>query len=470
MDHMMNNTTSRRDFITKLAMTAAGVSLSAKAFPLQGNIIGANEKIRVGFIGVGNRGSQLMGLFMGNPDCEVAALCDVYEPFMSRKPDDISPRYVKELGARLPKMGEQFAQKPTLYKDWQKLLEDKSIDAVVIATPDHWHALQTISAIQAGKDVYVEKPLTITLSEGRKMVEAQAASKQVVAVGLNRRGNVFYQKLAQEIPAGKIGKVTVARAARIDAMFPDGIGKMRPENPPSNLDWDAWLGPRAYRPYQYNIAPYKFRWWSDYSSQMGNWGVHYMDAIRWLMGEKAPIAITACGGKYALTHDGDIPDTMQVIYEFASGAMITFSIFESSSAGFLQSHEVELRGTKATLFAGESGYRIVPNRPGQFQTWKEMMEAEEEKQTNEMLSDGSSGDSSKILVRNFLDCIKSRQTPLCTLEEGHRSTTFAHLANIALATKERLQWDPEKERFTNHTKANELLHYNYRSRWKMLGL
>jgi predicted dehydrogenase len=212
---------------------------------------------------------------------------------------------------QVPKMDEKFPKPPKVYKDYREMLDDKDVDAVCIATPDHWHALQTIQAIQAGKDVYVEKPLTITLHEGRKMVEAQAASKQIVAVGLNRRGNIVYQQLAKDIQAGKIGKVSVARAARISNMYPDGIGKFQPEDPPKDFDWDMWLGPRAYRPYMYNIAPYKFRWWSDFSSQMGNWGVHYMDAIRWMLGETAPVAISAHGGKYVLDHDSDIPDTME---------------------------------------------------------------------------------------------------------------------------------------------------------------
>jgi len=276
--------------------------------------------------------------------------------------------------------------------------------------------------------------------------------------------------LSKEIPAGKIGKVTYARAFRVNGMFPDGVGKMGPETPPSNFDWDAWLGPRASRPYQYNIAPYMFRWWNDYSSQMGNWGVHYLDVIRWMMNEKAPVAISAHGGQYALTHDADIPDTMQVTYEFASGSMIVFTISETSSAGMMQRGEVELRGTKGTLLASESFYQIVPNRPGQFQAATETIKAEEVNRADEQLTDGSGGAGTRILIRNFLDCVKSRQTPLCTLEEGHRSTCFAHLGNIALATKERLQWDPEKERFTNSEKANELLHYEYRSQWKMYGL
>ena len=466
----MNNLISRRDFITKSTLAAAGLSLSTGVFPASGKVLGANDKIRMGFIGVGNRGSQLLNLFMSHPDCEIAALCDIYEPYMERNRNAVDPRYIMDLGGSVPRMGEQFPTKPKLYKDWRKLLEDKNIDAVAIATPDHWHALQTIAAIQAGKDVYVEKPLTITIREGRKMVEAQAASKQVVAVGLNRRGNATYQKLAKEIPEGKIGKVTVARAFRINDMFPDGVGTMNPETPPANFEWDSWIGPRAFRPYQYNIAPYKFRWWSDYSSQMGNWGVHFMDVIRWMMGEKAPVAISAHGGKYALKHDGDIPDTMQVIYEFASGALATFSIFEASSGNLFEQGEVELRGTKGTLYASERGYRIIPTRPGQFQSWKGLMEAEEATQADRQLSDGSSGDSTATLVRNFLDCVVSRQTPLCPLEEGHRSTCFAHLGNIAVTVKERLQWDPEKELFTNSPKANELLHYNYRDQWKMFGL
>jgi predicted dehydrogenase len=299
------------------------------------------------------------------------------------------------------------------------------------------------------------------------MVEAQTGSKQVVAVGLNRRGSPVYQKLAREIPGGRIGKVTVARASRINNLFPDGIGRMQPELPPEGLNWDMWLGPRALRPYQYNIAPYKFRWWSDYSSQMGNWGVHYMDVIRWMMGETAPVAISAHGGKYAVNHDGDIPDTMQVTFEFASGSLISFCIYEASGGNLFPNGEVELRGTKGTLYASEDGYRIIPSGKGQFQTWDKLMEPEEFKAENLVAADGSSANSTANVVRNFLDCIKSRQQPLCTLEEGHRSTSFAHLANIALATGERLRWDPVAEQFTNSEAANKLLHYEYRKPWKL---
>jgi predicted dehydrogenase len=201
---------------------------------------------------------------------------------------------------------------------------------------------------------------------------------------------------------------------------------------------------------------------------MGNWGVHYMDVIRWMMGETAPVAISAHGGKYAVDDDRDIPDTMDVIYEFASGSMITFSIIEAAAGGgMFQYGEVELRGTKGTLWADENGFRISGSKPGQFQSWSQQLQNETVDSKNLVLPDGSSGDSTAALVRNFLDCVKSRNTPFCPLEEGHRSTSFAHLANIALAMKTRLEWDPVKERFTNSDKANLLLEYEYRKPWKL---
>lgn len=467
----MEDTTnqSRRDFIARSTLTVAGMAAGLNAIGMPGRIAktGANDKIRMGFIGIGNRGSQLLELFMQNKDVEIAALCDIYEPYLLRDRSKVDARYLATMAGQIPKMGEKFQSKPTLYSDYRKLLEDKTIDAVCIATPDHWHAIQMIEAVKAGKDVYVEKPLTQTIVEGRTMVNVWKASDRVVAVGLNRRGNEVYQKLSKEIPAGKIGQVTVARAARVSNMFPNGIGKLKAEQPPKDFNWDMWLGPRADRPYQYNIAPYMFRWWGEYSSQMGNWGVHYMDAIRWMMGEVAPVAISAHGGQYVLDHDGNIPDTMQVTYEFASKKMISFSIYEASSGEILPYGEIELRGTKGNLYASQDGYKVIPAKKGQFQNWQELIKGEEFSIPAQNLSDGSNAMATANLIRNFLDCVKTREVPLCSLEDGHRSTSFAHLANIALATQTRLQWDPEKERFTNSEAANRMLHYEYRKPWKI---
>jgi len=193
---------------------------------------------------------------------------------------------------------------------------------------------------------------------------------------------------------------------------------------------------------------------------VGNWGVHYFDVIRWLMGELAPAAVTAHGGKYVLKDDRTIPDTMEVTFEFSSGAVMIFGLYEACGGDPLSGAEVELRGTMGNILANERGYRIVPPGPGQFQTW-EKREAPVEKRLE------MSEDTTANLVRNFLDCIKSREKCLCDLEDGHRSTTFAHLANISLEVGARIEWDPDRERITNNEDANRLLHYEYRKPWKL---
>lgn len=461
---------SRREFITKTSIIASGVALSPElysAIPLKNPLGNKNDKIKMGFIGLGNRGTQLLERFMGNEDVEVTALCDVYEPYINRDYSQVDERW-KDIGM-IPKMGENFGNNVKKYADFRKLLEDKNVDAVCIATPDHWHAIQTIAALEAGKDIYVEKPLTINIKEGRAMVDAQKKTDRVVAVGLNRRGSSIYQNLSKELRGGKIGKITIARAMRVSNMAPDGIGNFKPEDPPPGFNWDMWLGPRAKRSYQFNIAPYKFRWWQDYSSQMGNWGVHYMDVIRWMMEEKAPSAISAVGGKYVLKHDGDIPDTMEVLFEFASGAIVKFSIHEACGEGNIPIGEIELKGTLGNIGINQNRYQIIPSRPGQFQTWEQQIEPEDYRiESDKQYGDlNIREDSTANLIRNFLDCVKSREEPWCPLEEGHRSTSFAHLANMSLKLKSRLEWDAEKEQVTNLKKANDLMSYEYRDPWKL---
>lgn len=466
------NRSSRREFLEKTGLGAAGIILGTKGMNAvsYGKIKGSNEKIRVGFIGVGNRGTQLLQTFMTMPHCEIAALCDVYEPYVTRDYSKIDPRYISSRPDQIPRMGEKFENQVERYSDYRKLLDNKTIDAVVIATPDHWHALQTIHSVQAGKDVYIEKPLSKTIAEGRAMAKAVAATGRVVSVGLNRRASSVFQKLAKEIPSGKIGKVCFAGACHVGDMYPSGIGKLKPENPPEGFDWDSWLGPRAFRPYQYNIAPYMFRWWEDYANQISNNGIHYLDLIRWLLGERAPVRVSASGGKYAVDDDRTIPDTMQATFEFGSGVIVSININETSSGSFIPYGFAEFRGTKGNLLTSENDYRIVPAKPGQFQTWTKLMDPETfnlEANDPVYLSDGSFRSSTANHIRNFLDCIKTRNEPLCPVEEGHRSTTLAHLATIAMVTNEKLQWDSDAEKFINSDKANQLLGYEYRKPYKL---
>ena len=457
---------SRRTFLQTSALAATGAALAPATAGAARKATPPGDRIRMGFIGVGNRGSYLLEKFTGQPDVELVAISDVYQPYATRDWDAVHPRWVAS--GRTPRSGEAHPATVGFPRDFREHLARDDIDAVCIATPDHWHAIQTIQALEAGKDVYVEKPLTITLHEGRRMVEAQKRTGRVVQVGLNRRGSPVYQELVPKVRDGLIGQVTVARAYRISNMAPDGIGKLGPEDPPPGFDWDLWLGPRAARPYQYNIAPYYFRWWKDYSSQMGNWGVHYMDAIRWMLDEQAPVAISAHGSHAAVADDRTIPDTMEVTFQLRSGALVVFGIYEGSGGPGLPHGEVELQGTKGTLYVNEGGYRVVPARAGQFQAWERQVEPREYRHEQKGASDDvGERDSTVHLIRDFLDCVRTRETPLCPLEEGHRSTSFAHLANIALETKSRIEWDPDEERVTNLPAANDLLHYEYRQPWSL---
>ncbi|MBQ6340017.1 MAG: Gfo/Idh/MocA family oxidoreductase [Kiritimatiellae bacterium] len=466
----------RREFVK--AGTAAFAAASVAPRMLKA---GSRETVRMGFIGVGNRGTQLMHIFMKNPRVRVTALCDVYEPYLTRDDSAFDPKFLEwGLKGRLPvlrdKNGDFLPQEKTLladiasgacklYSDYRKLLADANVDAVCVATPDHWHAIITIAAIKAGKDVYCEKPLTATIAEGRAMVNAQKTSRQIVTVGLNRRGCVPYQMLKKEIDSGRFGTVRLGRAARTSNIFPNGLGKCPPCDPPKGFDWDAWLGPRAYRPYKYTTAPYFFRWHTDFSSQVGNWGVHYLDAMRWMMNESAPCAVTAVGGKYFTPEsDSDIPDTMTCVFEFASGKMLEFNVFEGSFALPIARRELELSSGDAQIFASQSGWEAVPVRRREFNNdpvdkFKPFRYDHKEA----LLDDGSAESCTKNLIGDFIDrCLDRNPNVLCPLEEGHRSTCFAHLANIAYRLGKRLEWDGEAERFVNCDEANAYLHYRYR--------
>ena len=435
-DKMNRRTFSKAGAAATLGWTALSTS----------RVYGANDRIRLGFIGVANRGGQLIKSFLTHDDISAVAVCDVHKPTLE--------------AARQRVGGGADA-----YGDFRRVLDREDIDAVVIASPDHWHAIMTIGACKAGKDVYVEKPLSKTIYEGRKMVEAARRYDRVVQVGTHRRSSKLYAHVAELIAAGKVGKVTMSKAFRLSNMYPLGIGKAQPTEPPADLDWDMWLGPRALQPYQDNITPYKFRWWNLYSSQMANFGVHRLDAIRWLTGELAPSSVCAMGGRFAVDDDRTIPDTLQTTFEFASGRLAVFGQYEASQNLALPGDrelaraKIELRGTQGTLYVGDPGYQSLPERGGQFQTTAARME-----EVRESTPDGNLTDQH---TRNFLDCVRSRQRPTADVEIGHRSTTFSHLANISLETRLRIEWDADRETITNSEEANSLLHYEYRKPWTL---
>jgi predicted dehydrogenase len=444
--------TTRRDFTKSVALATAGAALS------QSRVLGANDRLRLGFIGLGNRGDQVLDAFLSQPDAQIVALCDLYQPYL-------------DFAAR--KTGGQPAQ----FKDYRRLLDLKDVDAVVINTPDHWHALQTIHAAQAGKDIYVEKPLSLRVAEGRRMVDAVAHHHRVCQVGIHRRSSPMCREAAELVRSGALGKITVARAFHVQNEWPKGIGNPPDATPPADLDWDAWLGPAPQRPYNQNRTFYRFRWFYDYSGgQVTNFGVHYLDFIHWALGQNAPATVTALGGRFAgLSDNREIPDTLEAIWHYPGDTLVTFSQFNATAAPWsLPGCEIEIRGTKGTLYLFGNRYEVVPDAitPNEFPARRpdnreyERGWREGEKPQIEARKGGGDADTARH-ARNFLDCVKSRARCHCDLETGHRSTSATLLANIAHQTRAVLDWDPQAERFTNSAAANRLLAYEYRAPYRL---
>jgi len=441
----------------RFSKAAASASVAA-ALTSTSRVLGANERVRLGFIGLGNRGDQVLDAFLEHKDCEVVAICDIYQPYLDFAAQKIG-------GA------------PTQFRDYRRLLDRKDIDAVVISTPDHWHALQTIHACDANKDVYVEKPLSLCVAEGRRMVEAARRNRRVTQVGLHRRSSPYCREAAEFIRNDGIGKVMVARAFHIQNEWPRGIGNPADENPPANFDWEAWLGPAPRRPYNKNRAFYRFRWFYDYSGgQLTNFGVHYLDMIHWALGQDAPLAVTAMGGKFAVTDNREVPDTLEVLWHYPNNTLVTFSQFNATAqpASAIRNCEIEFRGTKGTLYLLSNGYEVVPDNiiPNEFpartpvdRTIERGYRTGSKPQIQPRQVKGSA--PTNLHARNFLDCVRSRQTCHCDIEVGHRDTSAALIANIAHKRRAFLEWDAKAERFTNNEEANRLLSYEYRAPYKL---
>ena len=444
---------TRRDFTKTLVLAGASTALGAT------RAAGAGERLRLGFIGVGNRGDQVLDAFLQQSDAELVAVCD------------LSPAYM-DFAAK------KAGTSPKQFKDYRALLDSRDIDAVVIATPDHWHALQTIHACEAGKDVYVEKPLSLCVAEGRRMVEAVRKHGRVCQVGIHRRSVEVCREAADFVRQGGLGKVTAARAFHIQNEWPSGIGNPPDENPPSGFDWNAWLGPAPEQRYNKNRTFYRFRWFHDYSGgQVTNFGVHYIDFIQWALGEDAPSSVMAMGSMAAgLKDNREIPDTLEAVWKYPSGALVTFSQINANGGTWsLPGCELEIRGTLGTLYLFGNGYEVVPEpiSDDEFPARTPLSRASDARYRRDAKpriearkNRGASTADTAPHARNFLDCVKTRAKCNCDVEIGHRSTSTTLLANIALKTRTLLDWDPSTEQFPRHAEANKLLRYKYRAPYK----
>ncbi|MBM3725893.1 MAG: Gfo/Idh/MocA family oxidoreductase [Acidobacteria bacterium] len=427
----MSNSTPRRDF---LAATSAAFTTQI----FTGNLRGANDKVTAGFIGMGRMGNSNLTHAMRQENLNVAAVCDIYEPNLT-KAMEIAKGQAKAV------------------RDFREILADKSIDVVCISTPDHWHAYMAVEACKAGKDVYVEKPIGVTIDEGKKMVEAARKYKRVVQAGTMQRSAEHFQKAAEIVKSGLLGQIAFVRTWNYGLAPQEGIGNPPDGDPPAELNWDMWQGPaakRAYNKNRFGVDPKAFshfRWFWDYAGgMMTDWGVHWLDIVQMAFNEQMPQAAVALGGKYWLKDNRETPDTLQVTYEYP-GFICTYENRNSSSISmFEKGGGILFQGTKATMFLDRSLYRIVPER-------NSTVEAVEVKAT-------SSGNARHWA--NFLECVRTRQKPNSDIENCHKSTTTCHLGNIAYRSRQRVDWDTQKETIVQ-PELRKYMAREYRKPWKL---
>ena len=422
-----------KDLNRRTFLKTSGTALAAGSIlGLGPSVFGANEKIVLALIGGNNQGRGV-ALNAIKDGAEIKTFCDLDDAVLSKT------------GAALTKAQ---GKNPATEKDFRRVLEDKDIDGVIIATPDHWHAIPTILACQAGKDVYIEKPLSHTIHEGHLMREAARQHNRVVQVGTQRRSGEHFRRAVEYVASGKLGKVCLVKAWMCQVR--GSIGNP-PDSPvPPGVDYDLWLGPAPQRPFNRNRFHYNWRFFWDYgNTELGNQGVHMLDVAMWgiqaLRGVEncLPKHVSGSSGIYWLNDAKEVPDTQVMTYDYGDLALVwelhsfqNVLPMEGTDAG------TAFYGTEAALLIGGSGWKV------------------QTKKGEPVLSEKPSGGSH---TKNFLDCMKSRQRPNADVELGRLSTTICHLGNICTRLQRDIRFDPKAEDFGGDKDANALLTKQYRA-------
>ena len=472
-------------------------ALSAASY---NRVLGANDRVGIGFIGFGLIGKQhIMNFKRSFPDVDRVAMCDVYKPRLEE--------------------GLAYLESPNAkpYSDFRKMYENKDIDGVVVATPDHWHAMLTIMACAAGKDVYVEKPLTVFIDEGKWMLQAMNKYKRVVVVGTQRNHNPGHQVAKKIVESGVLGKIQMVKLAAGTRNIYPGFGKTPVTNPPADFDYDLWLGPAPKKPYQAHRGLYHFRWFWDYSGgQLTNLGAHSVAAFLLVMGVKGPTQVVSFGGRFTLEDDGETPDLQECIYQFP-GFMMTMGVREAN--GYRDGGGSAVLGNKGNLLLGSNqvvpeshgdpvnqiprfvghpaGGPVYTNTPsvpwieaqagsgrggagggraqgdagrgaarGQAEAGRGQAEAGRGAGRGQGGGESMEDQMFNANKRDWVSCIKSRNKPFCDLEMGHRTATICNLGNMSLRLGGRaIRWDPEKEVVIGDKEAAAMCSKQYRAPW-----
>ena len=411
-----------------LASAAATVAATVRAAP--------SDTVNVAMVGVRGRGRALADRFASLSDVRVACLCDIDPRVFDRARGVVEARAGKA---------------PRFEADLRRVLDDKSIDAVVIATPDHWHAPATILACAAGKDVYVEKPASHNLREGRLMVEAARRHSRIVQHGTQGRSRELVRRGVDLVHAGKLGRVLMAKAW--DTQLRENIGHKQDSPVPAGVDYDTWLGPAPSLPFNENRFHYNWHWhWAFGTGDIGNDGVHQIDMARWALGVEAPIEAAGSAAKLFFDDDQQTPDTMNITYRYPGGKMLQFEMRIWNPYGLEgQDNGVAVYGSQALMhigrWGGRWGYRLYDEKGKLVQE-----EVEPERETH---------------ARNFIDCVKSRKAPVAEIAIGHTSALHAHLGNIVARTGRTIRFDPATETITADAEASKLLARTYRKHWSV---
>jgi len=432
---------NRRRFL-KHSAAAAALSASAVLAGRARGQGGANERIAVATMGLRGRGGGLMQTFASLDQVEVAYVCD------------LDPRV---LGERAKWVEEKTGRRPKAIKDFREALDDKSLDALVLGTPDHWHAIPTIMACQAGKDVYVEKPDGHNVLEGRTMVAAARKYRRVVQLGTQARSEPQMHKAMEYIASGKLGKVRFAKAW--ESSRQGSIGHPPDGDPPPGVDYDTWLGPAPLRRFNPRRFHGTWRWFFDYGTgDLGNDGVHRLDKARWGLAtalgaegkslSATPGAVSAHGGKHYFDDDQEWPDNLMVTYDFGQ-CVLTYEM--RIWAPYPLDGERE-----GAAVLGDEGYVVIGNRH-----WRAF------DARGKQVAEEAGGDATVAHAENFLACMRTREKPAADLETvGHPSSLLCHLGNAAWRAGRSLRFDPETYTFRGDEEANRFLtRPEYREPW-----
>jgi predicted dehydrogenase len=428
---------NRRDFIK----TSASASAAYSALPLMPALnFDKTKKYRTALIGSGWWGMNILRSAMAAGESKVVAMCDVDQ-------NQLLPA-----SAEVQKLS---GDKPKQYKDFRELLVKEKPEIVIVATPDHWHPLITIMAVQQGAHVYVEKPIGHTVKEGRAMVKAARDNNRIVQVGTHRRVSPHNVSGMEFLKSGKAGKIGMVRTF---VHYGGGPGEVVPDSePPKGLDWDMWCGPAPLKPYNTKMHPKGFRQFLDYANgQLGDWGIHWLDQVLWWTEEKYPKTIFSTGGRAIKTDNTTAPDHQSVAFDFEDFTVVwEHRMFAGNNAEKGENVGCYFYGTEGTFHMGwQDGWTFYP--------------ADKKKQVLHEAPRLHKPDDQNIpeLWANFLQSIKTNQLPICDIEIGHRSTNMSLLGMLSLKLGRSVQWDGEKEIILNDPEANKLLSRDYRSPWE----